>query len=190
MTGTAECSALNNSLYSDTPWSYFSYECKMSAILFFHKWVKTTFRTTYASASFLCKHGFEISELNYFEITGIFCYCKIQPVICGSCNPGHFSVSHQPNFHTKMWFMISSPRTPTVSWAEIWKFSEKVATWHYRCRHNRKDNCIWHNLLCCLLFCRKIWTSKINNHPIWPQNAASGDLGNWNWNWILVIGAT
>ena len=27
----------------------------------------------------------------------------------------------------------------------------KVATWHYRCRHNLKNNCIWDNLQCCLL---------------------------------------
>ena len=27
----------------------------------------------------------------------------------------------------------------------------KVATWHYRCRHNLKNDCIWDNLQCCLL---------------------------------------
>ena len=27
----------------------------------------------------------------------------------------------------------------------------KVATWHNRCRHNLKKNCIWDNLQCCLL---------------------------------------
>ena len=27
----------------------------------------------------------------------------------------------------------------------------KVATWHYRCRYNLKNNCIWDNLQCCLL---------------------------------------
>ena len=27
----------------------------------------------------------------------------------------------------------------------------KVATWHYRFRHNLKNNCIWDNLQCCLL---------------------------------------
>ena len=27
----------------------------------------------------------------------------------------------------------------------------KAATWHYRCRHNLKNNCIWDNLQCCLL---------------------------------------
>ena len=27
----------------------------------------------------------------------------------------------------------------------------KVAMWHYRCRHNLKNNCIWDNLQCCLL---------------------------------------
>ena len=27
----------------------------------------------------------------------------------------------------------------------------KVATWHYRCHHNLKNNCIWYNLQCCLL---------------------------------------
>ena len=27
----------------------------------------------------------------------------------------------------------------------------KVATWHYRCRHNLNNNCIWDNLQCCLL---------------------------------------
>ena len=27
----------------------------------------------------------------------------------------------------------------------------KVATWHYRCRHNLKNICIWDNLQCCLL---------------------------------------
>ena len=29
-----------------------------------------------------------------------------------------------------------------------------VATWHYRCRHNLKNNCIWDNLQCCLLMPR------------------------------------
>ena len=29
----------------------------------------------------------------------------------------------------------------------------KVATRHYRCRHHVKNNCIWDNLPCCLLFC-------------------------------------
>ena len=27
----------------------------------------------------------------------------------------------------------------------------KVAMWHYRCRHNLENNCIWDNLQCCLL---------------------------------------
>ena len=27
----------------------------------------------------------------------------------------------------------------------------KLATWHYRCRHNLKNNSIWDNLHCCLL---------------------------------------
>ena len=27
----------------------------------------------------------------------------------------------------------------------------KVATWHYRCRHNIKNSCIWDNLQYCLL---------------------------------------
>ena len=27
----------------------------------------------------------------------------------------------------------------------------KVATWHYQCRHNLKNNCIWDNLQYCLL---------------------------------------
>ena len=30
----------------------------------------------------------------------------------------------------------------------------QVATWHYRCRHNLKNNCIWYNLQCCLLVSR------------------------------------
>ena len=29
----------------------------------------------------------------------------------------------------------------------------KVATWHYWCRHHLKNNCIWDDLQCCLLFC-------------------------------------
>ena len=48
---------------------------------------------------------------------------------------------------TKMWNMISSPPTPTV--CQIFN----VATWHYRCRHHLKNNCIWDNLQCYLLFC-------------------------------------
>ena len=56
--------------------------------------------------------------------------------------------SHITNtFWTRMWNMISSPATPTV--CQIFK----VATWHYRCRHHLKYNCIWDNLHCCLLFC-------------------------------------
>ena len=38
--------------------------------------------------------------------------------------------------------MISSPATPTV--CQIFK----VATWHYRCRHHIKNNCIWDNVAC------------------------------------------
>ena len=30
----------------------------------------------------------------------------------------------------------------------------KVASWHYRCRHNLKNNCNWDNLQCCLLVLR------------------------------------
>ena len=50
------------------------------------------------------------------------------------------------SFKTRMWNMISSPATPTV--CQIFK----VATWHYRCRHHLKNNCIRDNLQCCLLF--------------------------------------
>ena len=32
----------------------------------------------------------------------------------------------------------------------------KVATWHYRCRHNLKNNCIWDNLQYCLLVPRSL----------------------------------
>ena len=31
---------------------------------------------------------------------------------------------------------------------------------------------------------------QLNNHPIGPPNAASGDLGNWKWNRIMVAVAT
>ena len=41
----------------------------------------------------------------------------------------------------------------------------KVATWHYRC-------------------------FQLNNHPIRPPNSASGDLGNWKWNWMMVAVVT
>ena len=34
----------------------------------------------------------------------------------------------------------------------------KVVTWHYQCHHHHKNNCIWYNLLSCLLFCRQIQT--------------------------------
>ena len=37
----------------------------------------------------------------------------------------------------------------------------KVAAWHYRCRHHLNNNCIWHDLLCCLLFCSQIKTSDL-----------------------------
>ena len=50
--------------------------------------------------------------------------------------------------------MISSPATPTVRCVLSRNLRIfKVATWHYRCRHNRKNNnyCIWDNLQCCLL---------------------------------------
>ena len=32
----------------------------------------------------------------------------------------------------------------------------KVATWHYRCLHNLKNNCIWDDLQCCLLVPRSL----------------------------------
>ena len=51
---------------------------------------------------------------------------------------------------TRMWNMISSPATPTVCLEQKLRIF-KVATWHYRCLHNLKNNCIWDNLQCCLL---------------------------------------
>ena len=39
----------------------------------------------------------------------------------------------------------------------------KVATWHYRCRHNLKNKCIWDNLQCCLLVPR-----SPGKPVIWP----------------------
>ena len=37
----------------------------------------------------------------------------------------------------------------------------KVTTWHYRCYYHLTNNCIWHDLLCCLLFCSQIQTSNL-----------------------------
>ena len=48
----------------------------------------------------------------------------------------------------------------SVSWAEQKHENFKVATWHYLCRHHLKNNCIWDDLLCCLLFCSWIYTSN------------------------------
>ena len=42
------------------------------------------------------------------------------------------------------------PRRLQCVWSRNLRIS-KVATWHYRCRHNLKNNCIWDNLQCCLL---------------------------------------
>ena len=56
-------------------------------------------------------------------------------------------------YKTRMWNMISSPATPTdvqCVWCRNLRIF-KVATWHYRCRHNLINNCIWDNLQCCLL---------------------------------------
>ena len=51
---------------------------------------------------------------------------------------------------TRIWNLILSPAKPTVC-LEQKSENFKVATWHYRCRHNLKNNCIWDNLQCCLL---------------------------------------
>ena len=50
---------------------------------------------------------------------------------------------------TRMWNMMSSPATQCVLSRNLRIF--KVATWHYRFRHNLKNNCIWDDLQCCLL---------------------------------------
>ena len=50
----------------------------------------------------------------------------------------------------RMWNMISSPVMPTICLEQKSK-NLRIATWHYRCRHNLKNNCIWDNLRCCLL---------------------------------------
>ena len=47
----------------------------------------------------------------------------------------------------------------------------KVATWHYRCHHNLKNNCIWDNLQCCLLVPRSsskpvMWTFDLQSRKI------------------------
>ena len=42
------------------------------------------------------------------------------------------------------------PRRLQCVWSWNLRIS-KVATWHNRCRHNLKNNCIWDNLQCCLL---------------------------------------
>ena len=51
----------------------------------------------------------------------------------------------------RMWNMIASPATPTVCLEQNSENFCNVATWHYRCRHNLKNNCIWDDLQCCLL---------------------------------------
>ena len=66
-----------------------------------------------------------------------------------------FDVMPRPMYQrTRMWNMITSPATPTV--CQMFK----VATWHYRCRHHLKNNCIWDHLQCCLLFCGCIYISN------------------------------
>ena len=47
----------------------------------------------------------------------------------------------------------------------------KVATWHYRCRHNLKNNCIWDNLQCCLLV--PMSPSKACDVDRWPAISKS-----------------
>ena len=51
---------------------------------------------------------------------------------------------------TRMWNMISLPATPTVC-LEQKSENFRSRKWHYRCRHNLKNNCICDNLQCCLL---------------------------------------
>ena len=65
----------------------------------------------------------------------------------------------------------------------------KVATWHYRSNHHlKKVYLTWFAML--LIIPQLNLYFQFNNHPIWPPNVASGDLGNWNWNRILVVVAT
>ena len=52
----------------------------------------------------------------------------------------------------------------------------KVATWHYRCRHHLKNNCIWDNFGMLLIILQLNLYFQLNNHSIRPPNAASGDL--------------
>ena len=63
------------------------------------------------------------------------------------CGLGFFSESGGLTVECGTWY--HHPRHLQCVLAEIGIF--KVATLHYRRRHNLKNNCIWDNLPCCLL---------------------------------------
>ena len=69
----------------------------------------------------------------------------------------------------------------------------KVATCHYRCRHNLKNNCIWDNLHCCLvprspisLWC---WPLTCNCEKCYSYRSSFGmyNLERQLWYWHLLM---
>ena len=84
---------------------------------------------------------------NYFmqfdTMTLQFTYCDLLAVVADNYN----MLPAQKQKATRMWNMISCLQCVLSRNLTIFK----VATWHYRCRHNFKNNCIWDNLQYCLL---------------------------------------
>ena len=69
----------------------------------------------------------------------------------------------------------------------------KVATWHYRCRHNLKNNCIWDDLQCCLFVPRSPSKPVMLTFDLQSQKCYSfrSSLGMYNlerqlWYWHLL----
>ena len=58
-------------------------------------------------------------------------------------------------WYTRMWYIISSAATTTVCLEQKSEnFQSRNVT--LSMPSSSKNNCIWHNLLCCLLFCSQI----------------------------------
>ena len=56
----------------------------------------------------------------------------------------------------------------------------KVATWHYGCRHNLKNNCIWDNLQCCLLVLRSPSKPVMLTFDLWSRKVLFIEIVFWH----------
>ena len=107
---------------------------------------------------------------------------------CWSISMTRHGVTRKKN-KTRMWNMISSPATPTVC---LEQKSENLQSRNVPLSMPSPSQqllyLIWFAML--LVILQLDLHFQLNNHPIRPPNAVSGDLRHWKWNRILVAAAT